>query len=186
VTANPSHDADPKNLASQIEVWKKIVDVQQHFNDIGWRIRALAMTALTFTLGATFFGYINAEPVSVGCFRLNPAAFVPVLGLLIWLLFWFADGIWYHRLLSGAGVAASPVEKQLKATGITADLSTEIQNASHRNWLGMEMTSTRKLHIFYGAGSIILIITMVSLLLLTGSWVSQDVQIPAPTLSPTP
>lgn len=183
--------SEPNNeratLASQIEVWKKIVDVQQHFNDIGWRIRALAMTALTFTLGATFFGYLNADPVTVSTLQFNPAAFVPVLGLLIWLLFWFADGIWYHRLLTGAGVAAGPVEQQLKALGVTADLSTEIQNASHRSWLGAEMNSTRKLHIFYGVGAFILVLTAVALLMMTGVWLETS-SIPAPTLtaSPTP
>lgn len=175
------------NLTAQIEVWKKVVDVQQHFNDIGWRIRALAMTALTFTLGATFFGYLNAEPVSLGSLRFNPAAFVPVLGLLIWLLFWFADGVWYHRLLSGAGAAAGPVEKQLESLGISADLSTEIQKASHRKWLRVEMTSTRKLNIFYLTGSAILLITALALLAMTGTWVNTT-SIPAPTASvpPTP
>lgn len=160
----PSEDGA---MAAQIEVWKKIVDVQQHFNDIGWRIRSLAMAALTFILGATFFGYLNAEPVAIGKVSFSPAAFVPILGLLIWLLFWFADGVWYHRLLSGAGIAAAPVEKQLKGLGITADLSTEIQNASHRKWLFMNMTSTRKLYIFYGAGGLVLISTAGALFWMT-------------------
>jgi len=186
VTENPSGQRNDKTLVAQIEVWKKIVDVQQHFNDIGWRIRALAMTALTFTLGATFFGYINAHPVAIGEVHLNPAAFVPCLGLLIWLLFWFADGIWYHRLLSGAGAAAAPVEQQLKAGGITADLSTEIQKASHRKWAGAEMSSARKLNIFYGAGGVILVITVVLLLLMPAGPVDPEIPTPGSTARPTP
>jgi len=183
-----SDDSDGTKEASvQIEVWKKIVDVQQHFNDIGWRIRALAMTALTFTLGASFFGYLNAAPVLVGTLQFSPAAFVPVLGLLIWFLFWFADGIWYHRLLTGAGVAAGPVEAHLKELGVVADLSTEIQKASHRTWVGLEMNSTRKLNIFYGLGIVILLITALSLLLMTGSWVEPAMtHSPAETATPTP
>ena len=160
------------NATTQVEIWKKIVDVQQHFNDIGWRIRALAMTALTFTLGATFFGYLNADLVTVGGLQFNPATFVPVLGFFIWLLFWFADGIWYHRLLSGASAAADPVEQRLKSLGVTAELSTEIQKASHRKWLGMEMNSTRKLNIFYAIGALILLTTTVALLIVTGSLLS--------------
>ncbi|MCA1306500.1 hypothetical protein LC082_06270 [Microbacterium esteraromaticum] len=172
------------DLAAQVEVWKKIVEVQQHFNDIGWRIRGLAMTALTFTLGATFFGYLNADPVTVGSLGFSPAAFVPVLGFLLWALFWFADGIWYHRLLSGAGAAAAPVEEKLKEHGITADLSTEIQNASHLRWLCWEMNSTRKLHLFYGAGAVILVITALALLLMTGDRISIAVPLPAPSATP--
>ena len=173
------------SVAAQIEAWKKIVDVQQHFNDIGWRIRSLAMTALTFTLGATFFGYLNADPVTVGAFQFNPAAFVPILGLLIWFLFWFADGIWYHRLLSGAGVAAGPVEKRLKELGVTADLSTEIQKASHKKWLGREMNSTRKLNIFYCSGFVILLITAAALVLMTGHSVETlSGTLPTPSVTP--
>lgn len=175
------------SITAQIEVWKKIVDVQQHFNDIGWRIRALAMTALTFTLGATFFGYLNAEPVTVGSLHVNPAAFVPVLGFFIWLLFWFADGIWYHRLLTGAGAAAGLVEQHLRSLGVTAELSTEIQKASHRTWMGVTMNSARKLNIFYMIGALILIIAAVALLVMTGSWGSTP-SIPSPvvSVSPTP
>lgn len=184
---NSSHQPDEaKDLVAQIEVWKKIVDVQQHFNDIGWRIRALAMTTLTFTFGATFFGYINADPVTFGALRFNPAVFVPVLGLLLWFLFWFADGIWYHRLLRGAAVAAAPVEERIKARGVTADLSTEIQKASHIKWLGWEMNSTRKLNIFYASGSVILFFVAVAVGLMTGSFVCAEAPVPAATTSSAP
>lgn len=158
---------DPE-VAQNVEIWKKIVDVQQHFNDIGWRIRSLAITALTFTLGATFFGYLNAEPVQFCGFSFNPSAFVPVLGLTIWLLFWFADGIWYHRLLSGAGRAAGPVEEVLKAHGVEAGLSGAITEASHKPWLGFPMTSTLKLNVFYSAGTAILVLTSLAVLVMTG------------------
>lgn len=162
--------ADPA-LQLNVEVWKKIVDVQQHFNTIGWQIRALAITALTFTLGATFFGYLNADDVTVVWLAFNPSVFVPLLGLAIWLLFWFADGIWYHRLLSGAGIAAGPVEEVLRSHGVEAGLSGAITSASHRPWLGARMTSTRKLHIFYCIGAAILFLTTVVILALTGRWV---------------
>ncbi|WP_431220355.1 hypothetical protein [Leifsonia xyli] len=172
----------PSEVGLQIEVWKKIVDVQQHFNDIGWRIRSLAITALTFTLGATFFGFLNAHPKTIGALTYNPASLVPVLGLFVWWLFWFADGIWYHRLLSGAGKSAGPIEESLKSQHIDAGLSTEITNASHRAWFGVPMTSTRKLHIFYVLGTIILLLAAVSVFLLT----FQLAPVIPPTSTPTP
>ncbi|GAA4283828.1 hypothetical protein GCM10022261_13590 [Brevibacterium daeguense] len=146
-------------LEANLEVWKHVVSVQQHFNDIGWRIRSLAITALTFFLGATFFGFLNAGHVTLVGREFNPAILVPVLGLLIWLIFWFADGVWYHRLLSGAGAAASTVEDYLNSYGVHADLSKSITNASHRKWFGCEMSSTRKLNIFYLSGTVLLIVT---------------------------
>lgn len=156
---------NPERINGQVEVWKHIVDVQQHFNDIEWRIRALAITALTFILGATFFGYLNAEPVEVCGFEFNPSGYIPLLGIMIWCLFWFADGAWYHRLLSGAGRAAAPVEERLAELGILTNLSGEIKNASHDKWFCMNMKSTIRLNIFYWMGILVLLLTLVLILL---------------------
>lgn len=157
------------DTAANVEVWKQIVAVQQHFNEIGWRIRSIAITTLTFTLGATFFGYLNAEAVQLGSWAVNPSALVPVIGALIWCLFWFADGIWYHRLLKGAGAAAGPVEEELKAAGIHAGLSTAIAESSHAPWLRMKMTSTLKLNIFYVLGVVVLLANAVGILALSNA-----------------
>ncbi len=50
-------DSDPgltvnERVGHYVEMWKKTVDVQQHFNDIEWRIRGLALTTATFAVGA--------------------------------------------------------------------------------------------------------------------------------------
>lgn len=167
MTQNAPLEFDPDRA---IDLWKTVVGVQQHFNDIGWRIRSLAITALTFTLGAAFFGYLNADDVLLGNVRFNPSAFVPLLGLFIWLLFWFADGIWYHRLLKGAQAAAGPLEERLRAHGIDAGLSTEITKASRAGWgwyKDGEMSSTKKLNIFYGAGVVMLCVLAIGITGLT-------------------
>lgn len=39
---------DDDRVRHYIELWKQTVAVQQHFNDLEWRIRQLALTALTF------------------------------------------------------------------------------------------------------------------------------------------
>lgn len=179
-----TQDSEPERT---IDLWKTVVGVQQHFNDIGWRIRSLAITALTFTLGAAFFGYLNAESVSFGSVSFNPSALVPLLGLSIWLLFWFADGVWYHRLLKGAQAAATPIEESLKQLGIDAGLSTEITKASRAGWGPFtEMNSTQKLNIFYGAGVCILCLVGVGIALLTLEAGQGGTLQPAPTVSATP
>jgi hypothetical protein len=40
------------NLAERIDIWKKVVDVQQHFNDLEMRIRNFAITILGALFGA--------------------------------------------------------------------------------------------------------------------------------------
>lgn len=180
----PADALSKEQLSLQLDVWKTMVGVQQHFNDIGWRIRSLAITALTFTLGATFFGYLNADPATLWNLSVNPAALVPILGIMIWLLFWFADGVWYHRLLTGAGKAAGPVETFLKQNGVGANLSTSITEASHAKWMGIRSNSTRKLNTFYVCGIVILLLTAGGVVTLSVDWDSQP-HTPMPTPSST-
>lgn len=163
--ADSSKANDALRLEENLEVWKHIVSIQQHFNEIGWKIRGLAITALTFILGATFFGFINVNKTEVCGFEFNPSALVPVIGMMIWGLFWFADGVWYHRLLKGAGSAASEVESNLIKHGIRARLSGAITEASHKKWLGARSSSYAKLNTFYTIGLLILISTTLAVFL---------------------
>ena len=53
VATNASADANPNDeLKMAIEVWKTVVEVQQHFNTIEMQIRNIAITVLTATIGA--------------------------------------------------------------------------------------------------------------------------------------
>jgi len=74
-----------------LEIWKKIVDVQQHFNDLELRIRnfALAVTGAFLALG----GYAIKEPVFVTLFGFNiSVASVIVFGAIFPLFaFYFMD-----------------------------------------------------------------------------------------------
>jgi hypothetical protein len=47
----PDPEAAPPLAAGQIEIWKKIVDVQQHFNDLELRIRNFALIVTGAFLG---------------------------------------------------------------------------------------------------------------------------------------
>ena len=154
---------DNFDVQAHMTIWTQVVSVQQHFNDLGWRIRSIAITTMTFTLGAAFFGYLNATPVPFQDGTVNPAALVPILGLLIWAMFWFMDALWFHRLLKGAGNAATETEALLNAHGIAANLSGEIYKASPVKVWGR---STRRLHTFYLFGAAVLVGTTVVLYML--------------------
>ena len=94
----------------QIEMWKSVVEVQKHFNDIELRIRGLALTVLTFALGASAAAIKERTVVRIfGC-DLQLASLVLVFGLAVWACFYFVDQIWYHRLLIGCEALRSARE----------------------------------------------------------------------------
>jgi len=106
-----------------IDLWKKSVEVQQHFNDIGWRIRGLALTVATFALGA---GAVAARDASfIG--NVSLGAVIVLLGLLLWVAFYFVDRYWYHSLLKGAVKGGTEIEKEIQRhlpkAGVTAAIS---------------------------------------------------------------
>ena len=64
--AGPSHEIDDKVL---VEIWKKVVDVQQHFNDIELRIRNFALALIGAFLAVA--GYTAKENDFVEFFRFS-------------------------------------------------------------------------------------------------------------------
>ena|ERR1051326_3599550 len=59
--APDGNDADEKRLAITVDVWKYIVSVQMHFNDIEMRIRNLYFTILAAAIG--LFGVVQGKEV---------------------------------------------------------------------------------------------------------------------------
>lgn len=106
-----------------VDMWKKSVDVQQHFNDIEWRIRGLALTVATFALGAA--GVSAKEGTKVGPLSLGSA--VMLTGLMLWYAFYFVDRFWYHPLLMASvkhgTVIEDEIKKSLPAAGMTAAIT---------------------------------------------------------------
>lgn len=151
--APPKEITDDKALL--VEVWKKSIEVQQHFNDLSWRIRALWLTALTFVLGATFLAYREADPISLGCLgETSPAFVIPILGIFLWLAFWFVDALWYHRLLSGSVAEGLRIEKELEGLGFEIRLTQTISDKSPVSTLFGVMHSKDKLNAFYVLGGL--------------------------------
>jgi FMN phosphatase YigB (HAD superfamily) len=59
-------DVEPDTrLSLQLEIWKKVVDVQQHFNDIEMRIRNVAVTIFGAIMGAVGFSIKEHVQISV-------------------------------------------------------------------------------------------------------------------------
>ena len=186
----------PFNAELHVELYKHTVDVQQHFNDIGWRIRAIALTALTFTFAATGLTYVNTTRIPIGPFHVSPAFVVPILGLLLWWAFWFMDAKWFHRLLIGSVRDGERLESLLKEHGIEADLGAAINAESGVKVLpwGKPLRSSQRLNVFYRTvgAALILLSGIVALLDDPPARAPQPIGVtvilptPTPTPSPSP
>lgn len=166
-------------VSGYIDLWKQTVEVQKHFNDLEWRIRGLALTALTFTVGAA--GLAAGRDDRVGPISLG--ATVTVIGLILWYAFYFVDRYWYHPLLKAAVKQGEHIEELLSTDLPGADLTKQISLGSPQRWKplgigrrgeggGFLLRSTQKMAVFYGIGATTLIVLAAALQV--GSWLAHD------------
>ena len=162
---------DDDRVKHYIELWKQTVAVQQHFNDLEWRIRQLALTALTFALGAAAIAARERSFLMIFGVRFQLASTLLVFGLILWPSFYFVDQVWYHRLLIGAVKHGETLERAIQTYLPEAGLTLTISQASpyrlsvrlgsfRHSWL---IHSRVKLRIFYATGSLSLIIAAIAL-----------------------
>ncbi|MCK1636495.1 hypothetical protein IVA95_02540 [Bradyrhizobium sp. 157] len=113
-----------------IDVWKTVVGVQMHFNDIGMRIRGLFITILLALLAS--IGFLLDKGWSLQLWRINIqfAVLVPIFGVFGTALFYLMDRYWFHRLLKGAVNHAIQIENKYKDTIPELSLSDEIGKES--------------------------------------------------------
>lgn len=158
----------PEELARlQADAWKTTIEVQKHFNDIEWKIRGLALTLLAAVLGASAVAIREKTQIRLfgqGC-ELSTALLV--VGLIVWLLFYFVDQIWYHRLLIGAVKHGERLETLLSegvaGFELTQGISTESPYTVNLHWWRPELHSRHKLQVFYfGVAVLLLLFTIVA------------------------
>jgi sterol desaturase/sphingolipid hydroxylase (fatty acid hydroxylase superfamily) len=157
----------------QVEAWKTTIEVQQHFNDIEMRIRALAITVLTAVLGAAALAVRSGTTLHVGGVHIDLGGAIIVIGLLAWLLFYFVDNWWYHRLLLGAVEHGRALEEMLgkggvpgfgltKAIGDASPFTFKLRLFKKVLWT-KDVHSSWKARIFYFVIAAILIIAAIFL-----------------------
>lgn len=173
-SSRASKPIDPRTeltLAEQVtqyvDMWKKAVDVQQHFNDIAWRIRGLALTVATFSIGAA--GVAAKDGAKVGWFSLG--TLVLAVGLILWYAFYFVDRVWYHPLLKAAVEHGTLIESEIKKHLPSAGMTETITKGSQQDVgkiVGLitrksTMQSKDKLVWFYTVGAAAFVISAVAL-----------------------
>jgi hypothetical protein len=128
-TPNPPGN-DIERLKLQVEIWKKVVQTQEHFNDLGLRIRNFAILLVAAFLGIS--GYALKEGILIPFFglKLSLSGLIVLASLLPWKAFYLMDKFWYHRLLKGSVNAGIPIEKDLANNGLIAGLGENISRES--------------------------------------------------------
>lgn len=152
-------DADLKadRIRNGIEIWKKSVDVQQHFNDLEMRIRNFGLTVLGVLIAAVGFSYQHKLETTVNGYTFPAGLAFIGAAAIAWFMFFIMDRYWYHILLKGAVTHASKIETELKNEVPDISLGQTISQVSGGvRILGVKMNSTRRLSTFYILGFVML------------------------------
>lgn len=159
---DPTPTTTPPLGAGQIEIWKKIVDVQQHFNDLELRIRNFALIVTGAFLGLGGYAIKDGGIVRLIGLEVSIAGLVVVSAIFPLAAFYFMDRLWYHRLLDGSVYAGISAEKALADMGYSVDLGSKIKEHSpFRLWFTKKtmVHSKTKMDLFYAilAGSLLIV-----------------------------
>jgi hypothetical protein len=135
-----------------LEVWKITIDVQKHFNELGLRVRSIAVTVLGAFLAAA--GYALKEHSKVDFFgeQVSLTGTILLGALICWAAFFVMDRLWYHRLLKAAVSHGRTVENILEGSVPGIGLTGAIDEASPI-W---GMRAGHRLSIFYGFVAVLL------------------------------
>jgi phosphoglycolate phosphatase-like HAD superfamily hydrolase len=159
-----NHADDTEGLKNKIEIWKKVVDVQQHFNDLEMRIRNVAVTILGALFGAAGLALSRDVTLEIGGLLVPLGVILLLAALLTWAAFYFMDRHWYHRLLYGAVKHERKIEDAIKGRIPEITLTESIGEESPIRFRGSKIHSTAKIDLFYGVGAGAIVLTVAILL----------------------
>ncbi|ELV0722207.1 hypothetical protein SFF39_004498, partial [Salmonella enterica] len=91
-----------EQLKLKIDVWKTVIDVQKHFNDLEMKVRNFGILILSAFIGAIGVSFNSSSEFIVFGYNHSVAAILALGASVVWLLFYFVDVYWYHPLLLGA------------------------------------------------------------------------------------
>lgn len=158
---------DVEKLQIKLEIWKKIIDVQMHFNELEMKIRNFAILLLSALIGAAALAL--KENITFTSWGLSLTSLLLFTSSLFCMIFFCADLFWYHRLLKGAVIQGIAVEKSITDDGFPeVNLSTAIGNSSKMQvkYFNKPFDSNRKIKYFYiSIASIFFLLGVISLTL---------------------
>ena len=174
--SDPKSEKDrEQEYKNVIEIWKKCVDVHQHFNDLEMRIRNFAITVVGALIAAVSFTYQQGLETTIFGVHVPAGLGLIAAAIFAWIGFFLMDRGWYHILLKGAVNHSIKIENKYgdKIPGI--DLGKTISEASSNvKIFGWRVNSSRRLELFYGLGLVMLCVIFFFLL-----WATPRKSLPA-------
>lgn len=132
-----------------INIWKKVIETQKHFNDIALKIRSLAITILGLAIGA--YGLKDLKTIDLSTIYIVSGALS-----VAWMAFFVMDRYHYHPLLIGAVKHAESIEDRYSNALPDLSLTKAISTESPTKAFWFKIHSTYKISIFYGMGLLII------------------------------
>jgi len=157
---SPFYSSTSPDLAMLVDIWKKVIDVQQHFNEIEMKVRNVAVTVVGVFIGASGIAYKKDAFVSLFSWKTK----IPLSSCILWLAiiplgaFYLMDRWWYHRLLHGATKHGEKIEDRIRPMISEIDLTKTIADGSPFKILGFQIRTNHKIDIIYALISSIIIL----------------------------
>ncbi|TCC12552.1 hypothetical protein E0L21_07865 [Kosakonia quasisacchari] len=100
-------------LKIKVDIWKQVVNTQQHFNDLAMKIRNFAILILSAFIGAIGVSFKSGFAFVVMGHSTSVATILSFGAAIIWMLFFFVDVYWYHPLLVGSVKKGIAIESKI-------------------------------------------------------------------------
>lgn len=139
-----------EELKLKVDVWKTVVDVQKHFNELEMKVRNFGVLILSAFIGAIGVSFNSSSSLIVLGNSFSVASMLAFGAAIVWMLFYFVDVYWYHPLLLGAVKKGLALEQEIAVDLVNIDLTKTIGDNSPRDILFLKgVHSTTKAKIFY-------------------------------------
>jgi hypothetical protein len=163
-TSSTNAPVNQPSADSIIEVWKKTVEVQQHFNEIEMKIRNLAVTLLVGAIGAAALTLEKQMTFNLWGSPIPLAAAVLLSGLIGWTAFFSMEIYWYHVFLKATSLHADYIESTWKdlipAFGLSKAISSASANVKVLQLI--PLSSSWRLRLFYISGALVLGVMLIA------------------------
>ncbi|WP_438335466.1 hypothetical protein ACSYAE_00355 [Edwardsiella tarda] len=153
-------------LKLKVDVWKTVIDVQKHFNDLEMKVRNFGILILSAFIGAIGVSFNSSSNLVIFGGNYSVSGILAFGAAIVWLLFYFVDVYWYHPLLLGAVKKGLEIEKEIGVDIANIDLTKTIGDSSPKDILCFKnVHSTTKAKVFYFGVLTVLVITGVCMMI---------------------
>ncbi|ELX7490280.1 hypothetical protein I5L37_19075 [Serratia marcescens] len=153
-----------EKLKLKVDVWKTVIDVQKHFNDLEMKVRNFGILILSAFIGAIGVSFNSDSTFTFLGGNYSVAVILALGASVVWMLFYFVDVYWYHPLLLGAVKKGLDIESEISLEIPNINLTKTIGDKSPKNILCWKnMHSTGKANLFYFGVLFVLLSSAISL-----------------------